>query len=149
MNRRWWFINQIVLTGRLTRDPELRTTTSDKQVASFTLAVDRYGEGADFINCVVWGKQAENLCKYQEKGSQIGLTGRINTRTYDDAKGNKQYVTEVIADSIEFLGSRRREETEYDAVQNARRETNVFEEFGNNIKSEGNGIEISESDLPF
>lgn len=139
----------MILTGRLTKDPELKTTSSDKSVASFTIAVDKYGEGADFINCVVWGKQAENLCKYQEKGSLIGLSGRIQTRTYDDAKGNKQYITEVVAESIEFLGSKRREETEYDAVQNVRRETNVFEEFGNNIKSEGNGIEIQDSDLPF
>ena len=132
-------MNQVVLTGRLTKDPELKQTSSDKSVASFTLAVDKYGEGADFINCVVWGKQAENLCKYQGKGSQIGLTGKINTRTYDDAKGNKQYVTEVIADSIEFLGSKKVIE----------KETNPFEEFGNNIKSESNGIEIQDSDLPF
>ena len=131
-------MNQVILTGRLTKDPELKSVVNDKSVASFTIAVDKYKEGADFINCVVWGKQAENLCKYQEKGSQIGLTGRINTRTYDDAKGNKQYVTEVIADSIEFLGTKK-EQTE----------TNPFEEFGNNIKSEGNGIEISDSDLPF
>jgi len=142
-------MNQVVLTGRLTKDPELKLVVNDKSVASFTIAVDRYKEGADFINCVVWGKQAENLCKYQEKGSLIGLTGKINTRTYDDAKGNKQYITEVVADSIEFLGSKKKEETDYDAVQNARKETNPFEEFGNNIKNEGNGIEISDSDLPF
>lgn len=142
-------MNQVILTGRLTKDPELKMVVNDKSVASFTIAVDRYKEGADFINCVVWGKQAENLCKYQEKGSLIGLTGRINTRTYDDAKGNKQYITEVIAESIEFLGSRRKEETEYDAVQNVRRETNVFEEFGSSIKGEGNGIELDSSDLPF
>lgn len=131
-------MNQVVLTGRLTKDPELRTTTSDKQVASFTLAVDKYGEGADFINCVVWGKQAENLCKYQGKGSQIALSGRISTRNYEDAKGNKQYVTEVIADSIEFLGTKK-EQTE----------TNPFEEFGNNLKGNGNGIEIEETEYPF
>ena len=142
-------MNQVVLTGRLTKDPELKTTNNDKSVASFTIAVDKYGEGADFINCVVWGKQAENLCKYQTKGSLIGLSGRISTRTYDDAKGNKQYITEVVAESIEFLGSKRREETEYDAVQNARKETNPFEEFGQSIKGEGNGIELDSSDLPF
>ena len=118
-------MNQVILTGRLTKDIELKHTQNDKAVASFTLAVDKYGEGADFINCVVWGKQAENLCKYQGKGSQIGLTGKINTRTYDDAKGNKQYITEVVADSIEFL-STKKEQTE----------TNPFEEFGNSIKDE-------------
>ena len=132
-------MNQVVLIGRLSRDPELKETQSGKSVASFSLAVDKYGEGADFINCVVWGKQAENLVKYQSKGSQIGLSGRISTRSYDDTKGNKQYVTEVIADSIEFLGSKKE----------VQKETNPFEEFGNNIKSEGNGIEIQDSDLPF
>ena len=129
-------MNQVILTGRLTKDPELRTTTSDKQVASFTLAVDKYGEGADFINCIVWGKQAENLCKYQEKGSQIGLSGRISTRSYEDDKGNKRNITEVVADSIEYLGTKKKdapteEITPYD------------------IKGEGNGIEIQDSDLPF
>jgi single-strand DNA-binding protein len=129
-------MNQVILTGRLTKDPELRTTTSDKQVASFTLAVDKYGEGADFINCIVWGKQAENLCKYQEKGSQIGLSGRIQTRSYEDDKGNKRNITEVVADSIEYLGTKKKdapteEITPYD------------------IKGEGNGIEIQDSDLPF
>ena len=142
-------MNQVVLIGRLSRDPELKETQNGKSVASFSLAVDKYGEGADFINCVVWGKSAENLVKYQSKGSQIGLSGRISTRSYDDTKGNKQYVTEVIADSIEFLGNKKKEETEYDAVQNARKETNPFEEFGNSIKNESNGIEIQDSDLPF
>ena len=133
-------MNQVVLIGRLTKDPELRATSNDKQVASFTLAVDKYGEGADFINCIVWGKSAENLCKYQEKGSQIALNGRIQTRTYDDAKGNKQYITEVVAESIEFLGNKKEQKEET---------SNPFEEFGNNLKSQGNGIEIHESELPF
>lgn len=138
-------MNQVVLTGRLTKDPELRTTQSDKQVASFTLAVDKYGEGADFINCIVWGKQAENLCKYQEKGSQIGLSGRISTRSYEDDKGNKRNITEVVADSIEYLGTKKKDTPEYDAVNNARRE----ESTPYDIKGEGNGIEIQDSDLPF
>lgn len=129
-------MNQVILTGRLTKDPELRTTQSDKQVASFTLAVDKYGEGADFINCIVWGKQAENLCKYQEKGSQIGLSGRISTRSYEDDKGNKRNITEVVADSIEFLGSKKKETTTEEVTPY-------------DIKGEGNGIEITDSDLPF
>lgn len=129
-------MNQVILTGRLTKDPELRTTQSDKQVASFTLAVDKYGEGADFINCIVWGKLAENLCKYQEKGSQIGLSGRIQVRSYEDDKGNKRNITEVVADSIEFLGSKKKETTTEEVTPY-------------DIKGEGNGIEISDSDLPF
>ena len=138
-------MNQVILTGRLTKDPELRTTTSDKQVASFTLAVDKYGEGADFINCIVWGKQAENLCKYQEKGSQIGLSGRIQVRSYEDDKGNKRNITEVVADSIEYLGTKKKDAPEYDVVNNARRE----EPTPFDIKGEGNEIEIQDSDLPF
>lgn len=129
-------MNQVILTGRLTKDPELRTTQSDKQVASFTLAVDKYGEGADFINCIVWGKQAENLCKYQEKGSQIGLSGRIQVRSYEDDKGNKRNITEVVADSIEFLGSKKKDAPTEDITPY-------------DIKGEGNGIEITDSDLPF
>lgn len=142
-------MNQVVLTGRLTRDPELRETQSGKVVASFTLAVDRYKEGADFINCVVWGTQAENLFKYQSKGSQVGVVGKIQVRDYEDDKGNKRYITEVLADTIEYLSPKKKEGTEYDAVQNVRRETNPFEDFGENLKGEGNGIEISDSDLPF
>lgn len=138
-------MNQVILTGRLTKDPELRTTQSDKQVVSFTLAVDKYGEGADFINCIVWGKQAENLCKYQEKGSQIGLSGRIQVRSYEDDKGNKRNITEVVADSIEYLGTKKKDAPEYDAVNNTRKE----EPTPYDIKGEGNGIEITDSDLPF
>lgn len=138
-------MNQVVLTGRLTKDVELKHTQSDKAVASFTLAVDKYGEGADFINCIVWGKQAENLCKYQEKGSQIGLSGRISTRSYEDDKGNKRNITEVVADTIEYLGTKKKDAPEYDAVNNTRKEeTTPYD-----IKGEGNGIEISDSDLPF
>lgn len=122
-------MNQVILTGRLTKDPELRTTQSDKQVASFNIAVDKYGEGADFINCIVWGKQAENLCKYQSKGSQIALTGRIQTRTYEDNKGNKQYITEVVAENIEYLGSKKEEQPKNE---------DPFKEFGEELHTKTN-----------
>lgn len=135
-------MNQVILTGRLTKDPELRTTQSDKQVASFTLAVDKYGEGTDFINCIVWGKQAENLCKYQEKGSQIGLSGRIQTRSYEDDKGNKRNITEVVADSIEYLGTKKKDEPEYDKQQE--KESNPFKEFGDDLH-----IKTNTESLPF
>lgn len=140
-------MNQVILIGRLTKDPELRETSNGKPVASFTLAVDKFGEGADFINCVVWNKQAENLAKYQKKGGQIGITGRLQTRDYDDEKGNKRYVTEVVADSIEYLGTKKESSQELQTEE--KKETNPFENFGNSIKSEGNGIEINDSDLPF
>ena len=102
-------INRVVLVGRLTRDPELRYTPNGVAVATFTLAVNRTftsqsGEReADFINCVVWRKQAENMANYLRKGSLTGVEGRIQTRSYDNQEGKRVYVTEVIADSVQFL----------------------------------------------
>ena len=101
-------INNVVLVGRLTRDPDLRTTESGISVATFTLAVDRQfsnsqGEReADFINCVVWRKAAENLANFTSKGSLIGVQGRIQTRSYDNKEGQRVYVTEVVVDSFHF-----------------------------------------------
>lgn len=102
-------MNRVILIGRLTRDPELRTTTGGLANSSFSIAVDRnftnqQGEReADFINCVAWRKQAENLTKYCKKGSQIAVEGRIQTRTYDAPDGGRRYITEVVADNITFL----------------------------------------------
>lgn len=102
-------INNVVLVGRLTRDPDLRTTESGISVATFTLAVDRQfsnsqGEReADFINCVVWRKAAENLANFTSKGSLIGVQGRIQTRSYDNKEGQRVYVTEVVVDSFSFF----------------------------------------------
>ncbi|MDF7637837.1 single-stranded DNA-binding protein [Lactobacillus sp. ESL0791] len=109
-------INRVVLVGRLTRDPELRTTGSGISVATFTLAVDRQyanaqGErGADFISCVIWRKAAENFCNFTSKGSLVGIDGRIQTRTYDNKDGQRVYVTEVIVDNFALLESRRERE---------------------------------------
>lgn len=106
-------INRVVLVGRLTRDPELRTTGSGISVATFTLAVDRQftnaqGErGADFISCVIWRKSAENFCNFTSKGSLVGIDGRIQTRTYDDKDGKRVYVTEVVVDNFALLESRK------------------------------------------
>lgn len=102
-------INRVVLVGRLTKDPELRYTPNGIAVATFTLAVNRTfasqsGEReADFINCVVWRKQAENMANYLRKGSLTGIEGRIQTRSYDNQEGKRVYVTEVVADSVQFL----------------------------------------------
>ena len=102
-------MNRVELVGRLTRDPELRTVSSGNSVATFTVAVNRpftpqNGErDADFINCRVWNKQAENLAKFCHKGDQIGVEGSIRTSSYDAQDGSKRYVTEVQADRIEFL----------------------------------------------
>lgn len=106
-------INRVVLVGRLTRDPELRTTGSGISVATFTLAVDRQytnaqGErGADFISCVIWRKSAENFCNFTSKGSLVGIDGRIQTRSYDNKDGQRVYVTEVVVDNFALLESRK------------------------------------------
>ena len=105
-------MNKVILIGRLTRDPELRTIASGNATTSFTIAVNRNftnqnGEReADFINCVAWRKQAENVAKYCTKGSQVAVEGRIQTRNYDAQDGTKRYVTELIADNVTFLSSR-------------------------------------------
>ena len=105
-------MNRAIIIGRLTKDPESRTTSSGIASTTFTVAVSRpftsqNGEReADFLNCVAWRKQAENIAKYCTKGSQVAVEGRIQTRTYDAQDGSKRYVTEIIADNVTFLGSK-------------------------------------------
>ena len=107
-------INRVVLTGRLTKDVELRATPSGANVASFTVAVDGFGRDqnnnsvnqASFISCVAWNQQAKFLSTYCKKGSLVALEGRLQTRSYDRKDGTKAYVTEVIADRVENLSPR-------------------------------------------
>ncbi|EOV8707428.1 single-stranded DNA-binding protein [Staphylococcus pseudintermedius] len=102
-------LNRTVLVGRLTKDPDFRTTPSGVEVATFTLAVNRNfkskdGEQqADFINCVVFKKQAENVKNYLSKSSLAGVDGRLQSRSYENQEGRRVYVTEVICDSVQFL----------------------------------------------
>lgn len=104
-------MNKCILVGRLTRDPEVKNTTSGRAVASFTLAVDRRFKNkdgqkeADFIPIVFWGKQAELVGQYLSKGSQIGVSGRLQVRSYDAQDGTKRYVTEVIGDELNFISA--------------------------------------------
>lgn len=106
-------MNKVILVGRLTRDPDIKNTTTGKAVANFTLAVDRRFKNqdgqkeADFVPIVVWGKQAEFAAQYLSKGSRIGASGRLQVRSYDDKDGQRRYVTEVVADEIEFLSSKK------------------------------------------
>ena len=106
-------MNKVFLIGRLTRDPELRYTGNNTPVTSFTIAVNRTytnqaGEReADFIPVVVWRRQAESVKNYLSQGSQVVVEGRIQVRNYDDQNGDRRYVTEVIADSVEFIGSKK------------------------------------------
>ncbi len=104
-------MNKVTLVGRLARDPELRTTTSGKSVCSFSIAVDRRfkQEGqptADFFSVVAWGRQAEIINQYLGKGRQIALSGRLQARSYDAKDGSKRYVTEVVLEEFDFIGSR-------------------------------------------
>ena len=103
-------INNVMLLGRLTRDPELRHTQSGTSVASFTLAVDGFNKGdVDFINCVAWRQTGEFVSKYFEKGDQLALTGRISVRNYEDKNGDKRTATEVIAERVSFCGGKKSE----------------------------------------
>lgn len=105
-------INQVTLVGRLTRDPELKMTTEGTPVAHVTLAVNRHfrnhnGEiDADFVQCTLWRKAAENTVQYCRKGSVVGITGRLQTRNYENKDGKRVYVTEVVAETVRFLGAK-------------------------------------------
>ena len=133
--------------GRLTKDPELKTTqTSNTSVTNFSLAVNRrfVKEGeerqADFINVVAWGKLAEFINNYFKKGQQVGIIGRIQTRTWDDEQGQKHYVTEVVAEEIYFIGSKK------DSVPNEMSEATVAD-ITNTFGAQN--VTTQNDDLPF
>ena len=105
-------MNRVCLIGRLTRNPELRESESGKKQTTFTLAVNRMKEGADFINCVAWNKTAEIIHKYLVKGRELGIEGRIQTNTYEDKEGNKRYTSSVVVDNITFIGNKEQSENE-------------------------------------
>ncbi len=139
-------MNKVILMGRLTRDPEVRyTQTNNTLVASFSLAVNRrfakQGEErqADFINVVAWSKTGEFVSKYFKKGQQVGVVGRIQTRTWDDEQGQKHYVTEVVAEETYFADSKRDGDT------------SGFEDtFGESVAQNADfQINSSDDDLPF
>jgi len=115
-------MNKVILIGRLARDPEMRTTGSGISVTRFTIAVSRpFNPQAggqpqtDFINCVAWRRQAENIAKYCTKGSQVAVDGRIQTGSYDGTDGQKRYTTDIVADNVTFLGSRANSDNSYSA----------------------------------
>lgn len=146
-------MNKVVLIGRLTKDPELRYTSSNIPSASFTVAVNRTFANqngvkeADFINVVVWRKQAENIKKFITKGSLVAVEGRIQTRNYDNAEGKKVYVTEVVADNVQFLESKgqRSSSAEGESYVDAPT-TNVSDEPYIDF---GDTIELSDDDIAF
>lgn len=131
-------MNNVILMGRLTVDPEIKQTNSGKSVTSFTVAVDRQGKEkqTDWINCVAWEKTAEFICKYFQKGKPIIVEGYLQTRTYEDKNGSKQKVTEVIVRSIDFVLSDKTESRPADPYKAA---DVVHEDYA----------EITDADLPF
>ncbi|NFO57695.1 single-stranded DNA-binding protein [Clostridium botulinum] len=128
-------MNKAVLIGRLTKDPELRFTPgAGTAVTTLTLAVDKYNsksgqKEADFVPVVIWGKQAESVANYMVKGSQMAISGRIQTRNYEAKDGTKRYVTEVVATEVQFLSK-----------------SNASGNVGTNY---GNNTEYSSSNNPF
>ena len=149
-------INSVCLVGRLTRDPELKYTGNNVAVASFSLAVNRNfkdanGEReADFINCVIWRQQAENLANWAKKGALIGITGRIQTRSYENQQGQRVYVTEVVAENFQMLESRAaREGSNANSGYNHQQPQQQAPNFGRSNQMQGNPMDIQDSDLPF
>ncbi|MCO4466106.1 single-strand DNA-binding protein [Streptococcus infantarius subsp. infantarius] len=167
-------INNVVLVGRMTRDAELRYTPSNQAVATFTLAVNRNfknqnGEReADFINCVIWRQQAENLANWAKKGTLVGVTGRIQTRNYENQQGQRVYVTEIVADNFQILESRATREGQSGSSYNggfnnnssldgssnggfSSQSSQQTPNFGRDESPFGNSnpMDISDDDLPF
>ena len=155
-------INNVVVTGRLTRAVDLRYTSNGTAFASFTLAVDRpfrnqnNEKETDFINCVMWRKSAENLANYTNKGSLIGVEGRIQTRNYEDGQGQRVYVTEVLAERFTFLESAKTADNDvYDNGRVNIREMNKNQNSNGNFAnsdpftSNGDVFGVNDDDLPF
>ena len=175
-------MNKAILIGRLTRDPELRYTSSNRAVCQFSIAIDRpftnqsTGQReADFINIVAWDKTGDNVCKFMTKGRLIAVEGRIQTRNYDNNEGRKVYVTEVVANNVQFLESRSmqqssgngfnsmpeppmqqsaNEPTPYDFADQTpssqpSQPTMNIEDDKDPFAAFGESVEISDNDLPF
>ena len=166
-------LNRAILTGRLTRDPELRYTTSGTAVVQATIAVDRQfknqqGERkADFINLVIWRKAAENFANFTHKDSLVGIDGRIQTRTYENKQGQRVYVTEINVDSFSLLEPRQENSQQsnnnyssqvpnnnaHNATSNSPQQNqNAQSNYGNQNNDFGNGgqsIDLADDELPF
>src|SRR5690625_1896926 len=162
-------LNRVVIVGRLTRDPDLRYTPNGVAVANFTVAATRPftnqqgNREADFINCVVWRKPAEYLANYMKKGNLIGVDGRLQSRSYEGQDGKTVYVTEVVADSVQFLepkgssqgggqspaGSQSNQSYNQNQGQNQNQNQNQDRKSDNPFKNDGEPIDISDDDLPF
>ena len=150
-------INRTVLVGRLTKDPELKYTSSNIAYARFTVAVNRSFAGpngereADFIQCIAWRRQAENVARFVKKGSLVGIEGRIQTGSYDDKDGIRKYTTDVVADSVQFLESKNQDSDDNDETPREDKgyNSNQYQERQPAKKQNTPSIDVSEDDLPF
>ena len=136
-------MNSVCLIGRLTKDPELKTTSSGKPMSVFTLAVTRsyLKEGqpdADFIRCVAWGNTAENLCQYMKQGSMVAVVGRIQTSNFENRDGSRSYIVQVVCDTVQFLERK---------ADNQKRENQ--QEMSEPSRVPYNSFGIDSDDLPF
>lgn len=161
-------INNVTLVGRLTKDPDLHYTANGTGVATFTLAINRNftnqaGEReADFVQCVIWRKPAETLANYARKGTLLGVTGRIQTRSYDNQQGQRVYVTEVVAENFQLLESKatseQRQSTQASQPTQQANRQNYNEPVHSGFPNDGDmpvgappgaTLDISDDDLPF
>ena len=151
-------INRCVLVGRLTKDPELRYTSGNIAYTRFTIAVNRTFSGpngereADFIQCVAWRRQAENVARFVKKGSLVGVEGRIQTGAYDDKDGIRKYTTDIVCDSVQFLEPKG-DGSEYENVpQPEYEEDDPYQQSQSRTverKQNTPRIDVSEDDIPF
>ena len=148
-------MNRVILIGRLTRDPELRYTRGNTAIAMFNLAVDRRVKDdstkeTDFIVCKCFNKLAENLAKFQKRGNLISLVGRIRTDSYDDKDGKRKYTIEVVADEIQFLSQKQKQEEPSNELtsneENQYSQLSAKTVMNENYNAE---LQISDNDLPF
>lgn len=153
-------MNKVLLIGRLTANPELKYTTSNNAVTTFSIAVDRNfknengNKEADFINIVAWNKKAELIHQYLKKGDRVGIVGRLQVRKYQNERGENRYVTEVVADEVEFLNSKKPEEKPVAVQNNQTLEEKVnsnkpYEDFAKDHQEELSYVDDDDNSLPF
>ena len=149
-------MNKVILIGRLSQDPEMRSTTSGVAMTTFNVAVSRNrsnqnGEReTDFFRCVAWRNQAENIAKYCQKGSQVAIEGRIQNNTYEAQDGTRRYSTDVIAENVTFLGSRSdAQRNNSSAPQEMGNDVEINEASEDPFKDFGEEVTLSDDDLPF
>ena len=150
-------INNVTLVGRLTKDVELKYTPSNVANVSFTLAVNRTFKNAngereaDFINCVIWRQAAENFANWVKKGALIGITGRIQTRNYENQQGQRVYITEVIAENFQMLESRNQQQGQQQSQPQQSKQQSSTPDFGRDSDpfSSNSPMDLNSDDLPF